>query len=47
MEYDVTDAADPARRYARGSSVAVIIDYSTMAKVRVPDDVREAIGPLA
>jgi acyl-CoA thioester hydrolase len=43
MEYEV---ADDAHVYARGSSVAVLVDYGTMAKVRVPDDVRAAIAAL-
>jgi acyl-CoA thioester hydrolase len=45
MEYEVTDEAS-AELYARGSSVAVLVDYSTMAKVRVPDDVRAAVAAL-
>ena len=43
MEYEV---ADDAHVYARGSSVAVLVDYGTMAKVRVSDDVRAAIAVL-
>ena len=45
MEYEVTDDA-LGHVYARGTSVAVIVDYSTMAKVRVPDDVRAAVAAL-
>ena len=32
--------------YARGTSVAVLVDYRSMKKVRVPDDVRVAIEAL-
>lgn len=39
MEYTVVDAKD-ATTYARGSSVAVLVDYRSGQKVRVPDDVR-------
>jgi len=46
MEYEVADAAPPAVVYARGSSVAVLVDYRTMKKVRVPDDVRTAVQAL-
>jgi acyl-CoA thioester hydrolase len=46
MEYEVRDAAGLDEPYARGTSVAVIIDYRTMKKSRVPDDVRAAITAL-
>jgi acyl-CoA thioester hydrolase len=49
MEYEVADATapvSPAAPYARGTSVAVIVDYTSMAKVRVPDDIRAAIAAL-
>ena len=46
MDYEVRDAAAPATLYARGTSVVVILNYSTMEKVRVPDDVRAAIAAL-
>jgi acyl-CoA thioester hydrolase len=45
MAYDVTCAAT-GKAYARGSSVAVLIDHTTHAKVRVPDAVRAAIAAL-
>ena len=45
MAYEVGDAAGSSV-YARGTSVAVLIDYASMKKVRVPDDVRAAIGAL-
>ncbi|MFO0562602.1 MAG: thioesterase family protein [Polyangiales bacterium] len=43
MEYEV---ACGDRVHARGSSVAVLVDYNTSAKVRVPDAVRAAIAAL-
>ena len=49
MEYEVTDAAPTegtATVYARGTSVAVLVDYRSMQKVRVPDAVRAAITAL-
>ncbi len=45
MEYEVADAAND-HVYARGTSVVVLVDYTTTAKVRVPDDVRAAIAAL-
>jgi acyl-CoA thioester hydrolase len=45
MEYEVSDVADGAL-YARGTSVAVLVDYRSMQKVRVPDDVRAAVAAL-
>jgi acyl-CoA thioester hydrolase len=45
MEYEITDDA-LGHVYARGTSVAVLVDYTTMAKVRVPDDVRAAVAAL-
>lgn len=49
MEYEVADAVatdGTATVYARGTSVAVLIDYRSMQKVRVPDAVRTAIAAL-
>jgi acyl-CoA thioester hydrolase len=40
MEYAVWLADEPDLPCARGSSVAVLVDYRTMAKVDVPADVR-------
>ncbi|CAN5922102.1 thioesterase family protein [soil metagenome] len=31
---------------ARGTSVVVLVDYATMQKVRIPDDLRAAIAAL-
>ncbi len=46
MEYEITDASH-GHVYARGSSVAVLVDYATMTKVRVSDAIRAAIASLA
>ena len=46
MEYAVWDAESETTVYARGTSVAVLVDYRTMQKVRVPDAVRAAIAAL-
>lgn len=46
MEYEIRDAANDTH-YARGSSVAVLVDYRSSEKVRVPEDVRRAIEALA
>lgn len=35
------------RLHARGTSVAVLVDYATSTKVRVPDAIRAAIRALA
>jgi acyl-CoA thioester hydrolase len=40
------EARDGDRLHARGTSVAVLVDYATSTKVRVPDAVREAILAL-
>lgn len=45
MEYEITDDAH-GHVYGRGTSVAVLVDYATMAKVRVPDPVRAAVTAL-
>lgn len=47
MDYEVRDAATRATLYARGTSVVVVVDYPTMTKLRVPDDVRDAIAALS
>ncbi|MDB4933735.1 MAG: 4-hydroxybenzoyl-CoA thioesterase [Labilithrix sp.] len=47
MEYEVADASDAAALYARGTSVAVLVDYATTQKVRIPDDIRAAIAALS
>ncbi len=46
IEYAVVRDDAPERLCARGSSVVVLIDYKSGAKVPVPDDVRAAIDAL-
>jgi acyl-CoA thioester hydrolase len=45
MGYEVTDETTGIV-YARGSSVAVLVDYASMQKVRIPDELRAAIAAL-
>jgi acyl-CoA thioester hydrolase len=47
MEYEIRDAAAADRLYAKASSVVVLVDYTTMQKVRVPDEMRKAIEVIA
>lgn len=47
MEYALWRADAPDAICARGSSVAVLVDYATNRKVRVPDSVRAAIEALS
>jgi len=44
IDYEV---ATSERVHARGSSVVVLVDYETSAKVEVPDAVRAAIASLS
>ena len=46
MEYAVWRSGAPSELYARGDSVIVIMNYTKMQKVRVPDALRRAIGEL-
>jgi acyl-CoA thioester hydrolase len=46
MEYAVWMKGAPETIHARGSSVLVLVDYGTMAKVRIPDAVRAALDAL-
>jgi acyl-CoA thioester hydrolase len=46
MAYAVWRADEPAP-CARGTSVIVLVDYGTGAKVPVPDDLRERLSALA
>jgi acyl-CoA thioester hydrolase len=46
IEYGLWRAGAEEELHARGTSVVVLIDYGTGAKVRVPDDVRQAIATL-
>jgi acyl-CoA thioester hydrolase len=47
MEYAVWPEGQPAEPCARGTSVAVLVDYGTMQKVPVPAEVRARIDALA
>jgi acyl-CoA thioester hydrolase len=46
MEYAVCRTDAPAEVCARGTSVAVLVRYATLEKVRVPDEMRAAITAL-
>jgi acyl-CoA thioester hydrolase len=46
MEYAVACQGAPDVLCARGTAVVVLVDYPTLAKVRVPDMVRAAIALL-
>ncbi|MEW5850847.1 MAG: thioesterase family protein [Myxococcota bacterium] len=46
MAYAVVRADSPDERMARGSSVAVIVDYRTGQKVPLPDELREKLLAL-
>jgi acyl-CoA thioester hydrolase len=46
MEYEIVRTDTPGDVCARGNSVIVIVRYATLEKVRVPDDVRGAIGAI-
>jgi acyl-CoA thioester hydrolase len=46
MEYVLWRSDARSEPCARGESVIVLVDYRTMQKVRVPDEMRRAIGEL-
>jgi acyl-CoA thioester hydrolase len=46
MEYAVCRTDAPAEVCARGTSVAVLVRYATLEKVRVPDEMRALIMAL-
>jgi acyl-CoA thioester hydrolase len=46
LEHAVWRQGAPERVLARGTSVVVLLNYSTGEKVRVPDSVRGAITAL-
>ena len=46
MEYAVERTDAPDDLCARGTSVVVLVRYATLAKVRVPDEMRAAIDAL-
>ena len=47
MEYAVWPESTPAEVAATASSVVVLVDYSTMAKVPVSDELRANVAALA
>lgn len=46
MEYAVADDEDPDQPFATGKAVVVLVNYETMAKVKVPDEMRAIIEGL-
>jgi acyl-CoA thioester hydrolase len=46
MDYVLWPSGAPSEPCAKGESVVVTMDYRTMQKVRVPDELRRAIGAL-
>jgi acyl-CoA thioester hydrolase len=46
LEHAVWPVGSPERLLARGTSVVVLLDYATGAKVRIPDEARAAIDNL-
>ena len=44
LEHAIWHAGEPARVVARGRAVVVLINYATQEKVRVPDEIRAALG---
>jgi acyl-CoA thioester hydrolase len=46
MHYALWERDKPAEWCAHGESVIVMMDYSARQKVRVPDDLRRAIGDV-
>jgi acyl-CoA thioester hydrolase len=46
MDYALWRSDEPSDLCARGQSVIVLVDYSTMRKVRVTDELRRAIHDL-
>lgn len=46
MGYGVAHAASPGELVARGEGVVVLIDYTSGAKVRIPDDLRRRLAAL-
>jgi acyl-CoA thioester hydrolase len=46
MEYELVRADAEGDVCARGASVIVLVRYATLEKVRVPDDVRQAIAAI-
>lgn len=47
MGYGIARAAAPGELVARGEGVVVLIDYTSGAKVPIPDDLRERLAAFA
>lgn len=47
MGYAIARAAAPGELVARGEGVVVLIDYTSGAKVPIPDDLRERLAAFA
>jgi len=46
MEYAVASTAAPDEPFAKGTAVVVLVDYASMVKIAVPDDMRATIEAL-
>jgi acyl-CoA thioester hydrolase len=46
MAYGLWRSETPGKLYARGTTVVVAFDYVAMKKVRVPDEIRQAMARL-
>ena len=44
LEHEIWHTGAPQRVVARGKAVVVMINYATQEKVRVPDEIRAALG---
>jgi acyl-CoA thioester hydrolase len=44
LEHEIWRAGTPEQVVARGRAVVVLINYATQEKVRVPDEIRAALG---
>ena len=44
LAHEIWIAGRPERVVARGRAVVVLINYATQEKVRVPDEIRAALG---
>ena len=47
LAHQIWHAGAPLRVVARGRAVVVLVNYETQEKVRVPDELRTALGPPA
>jgi acyl-CoA thioester hydrolase len=44
IEHAIWHAGEPERIVARGRAVVVLINYATQEKIRVPEEIRAALG---